>query len=138
MIKWKSHWNDASEKKLVVDGKIKTQQNQLAKTFQSLNAQKQKQISQDKKITDLNKKQTNGAIKGLKNLFSERQKGIKQREAQVEKVSKLDQSLRKLKSAEDKVSSKARIGRMIESANAIGKTNDELKKMSQFYQALVQ
>ena len=128
--------NDASKKSLVVGGKVKTQQNQLAKTYQSLNAQKQKQISQDKKITDLNKKQTNSAIKGLKNLFSERQKGIKQREAQVEKVSKLDQSLRKLKSAEDKVSSKARIGRMIESANAIGKTNDELKKMSQFYQAL--
>ena len=96
--------NDASEKKIVVDGKIKVTQNELAKTFQSLSSQREKQI--------------------------------KQRERQVEKVSQLDQALRKLKASEDKVSSKAMTGRMVESVNAIGKTNDELKKMSQYYQAL--
>ena len=38
--------NEASEKKIVVDGKIKVQQNELAKTLQSLNAQKEKEIKE--------------------------------------------------------------------------------------------
>ena len=44
--------NDASEKKLVVGKKIKTQQNQLAKTFQSLAKQREKE---GKQVTKLNK-----------------------------------------------------------------------------------
>jgi hypothetical protein len=64
------------------------------------------------------------------------EKEIKLRERQVERISQLDQALRRLKAAEDKVASKAMTGRMVESVNAIGKTNDELKKMSQYYQAL--
>jgi tape measure domain-containing protein len=38
--------NEASEKKIVVDGKVKTQQVQLAKTYQSLNAQREKEIKE--------------------------------------------------------------------------------------------
>jgi TP901 family phage tail tape measure protein len=38
--------NEASEKKIVVDGKIKVQQNELARTYQSLNAQREKEIKE--------------------------------------------------------------------------------------------
>jgi tape measure domain-containing protein len=92
--------NDA----IVVNGKIKVQESQLAKFQLMKNKQHQKEIEL--------------------------------RQKQVEKVSQLEQRLRKLKEAENKLASKAMTGRMIESVNAIGKTNDGLKKLNQYYKAL--
>ena len=149
--------NETSENKIVVDGKIKVKQNELAESIKSLNAQKQKEESSNQKLLKSTSKIAEEINKKIK-LTKEEEKQtklkivadkkaaaqVKANNALIAKqykeglelqrlIAKEEKAISDKKIARERALSKQMSNRMTESVNAIGKQSDAIKKLNSDY-----